>query len=199
MARQHKALLIVNMLNDFIQPGAPMEVPAGRAIIDAIAGEIRYAREKGRPIIYVCDRHEEGDPEFDLWPEHAVRGTPGAEVVEQLAPQPADYVVEKSAYSGFFHTELDALLDDLDIDDLLICGVTTNIGILYTAVDALMRGIGVVAPETCVAAINEEDHQFALRQINQVLTNPATRDWPKDTSATQALNSPALAEEESNQ
>ena len=182
MPRQHKALLIVNMLNDFIRPGAPMEVPAGRDIIDNIAGEIRYAREKSRPIIYICDRHDEGDPEFELWPVHAVRGTPGAEVVEELAPQPGDYVVEKTTYSGFFHTELDALLDDLDIDDLLICGVTTNIGILYTAADALMRNIGVIAPETCVAATDEEDHRFALRQINHVLTNPATREWQNEES-----------------
>ena len=174
---ERKALLIVNMLNDFIQEGAPMEVPRGRQIVDNIKGEIRYAREKGRPIIYLCDRHEPDDVEFDFWPRHAVLGTPGANLFEPLAPAMGDYVVHKTTYSGFFHTELDSLLDDLDIDDLLICGVLTNIGILYTAVDALQRGIGVIVPETCVAAINQTDHRFALRQINEVLTNPATRDW----------------------
>lgn len=179
MAGQQKALLIVNMLKDFIEPGSPMEVAAGRDIIDAITGEIRYAREKGRPIIYLCDRHDADDPEFERWPAHAVRGTAGADVIEALAPQPGDFMVEKNSYSGFFHTDLDALLDDLDIDDLLICGVPTNVGVLYTAVDALMRGIGVIAPETCVAAANLDDHLFALRQINEVLTNPATRDWQK--------------------
>ena len=179
MAKQHKALLIVNMLNDFILPGAPLEVPAGRDIIDSIAGEIRYAREKGRPIFHIVDCHEPDDPEFDLWPVHAVRGTDGARVIDALALQPGDYLVEKRSYSGFFHTELDGLLDDLDIDDLLICGVLTNVGVLYTAVDALMRGIGVIAPQTCVAAANPEDQAFALRQINEVLTNPATREWQK--------------------
>jgi nicotinamidase-related amidase len=179
MAEQRKALLIVNMLRDFIDPGAPMEVQGARDIIDSIAGEIRYAREKGRPIIFLCDRHEVDDPEFELWPAHAVRDTPGAEVVEALAPQPGDFVIEKSSYSGFFHTELDVLLDELDIDDLLICGVPTNVGVLYTAVDAMMRGIGVIAPETCVAASNADDHRFALRQINEVLGNPATSDWKK--------------------
>ncbi len=179
MERQHKALLIVNMLKDFVEPGAPMEVPAGRDIIENIAGEIRYAREKGRPIIYICDSHEPDDPEFDLWPPHAIKDTEGARVIDALAPQPGDYVVSKSSYSGFFRTNLDGLLEDLDIDDLLICGVVTNVGVLYTAVDALQRGIGVIAPETCAAAQTEEDHRFALRQINEVLTNPATRDWQK--------------------
>ncbi len=177
--REHKALLIVDMVEDFVAPGAPMEVSRARDIIDNIAGEIRYAREKKRPVIYVVDRHEPDDPEFDRWPVHSVRDTPGAQIIEALAPQPGDYVVAKNSYSGFFHTELDALLDDLDIDDLLICGVTTNVGVLYTAADAIMRGIGVIAPETCVAARSPEDHAFALRQINEVLTNPAVRDWQK--------------------
>ena len=169
MDQPHKALLIVDMLKDFIDEGAPLQVPAGRWIVENIAGEIRYAREKGRPIIYLCDRHAADDPEFDYWPAHAVKGTPGAEVIDTLAPQPGDHVVEKTSYSGFFKSILEALLDELEIDEVLICGVLTNICVLYTAVDALQRGIRVIVPETCVAGLNEEDHKFALRQINEVL------------------------------
>lgn len=171
--------MIVNMLRDFIEPDAPMEVSSGRKIIDNIAGEITYARQKGRPVIYLIDAHDKDEPEFDLWPAHAVRGTPGAEIIEALAPIPGDHVVEKNSYSGFYHTELDSLLEDLEVGELLICGVMTNVGILYTAVGAIMRGIGVVVPETCSAAMTEQDHLFALRQINEVLTNPATRRWKK--------------------
>lgn len=171
--------MIVNMLKDFIDPGAPMEVPAGRGIIDNIVREISFAREKGRPVIYLVDRHDEDEPEFDLWPVHAVRGTQGAQIIEALAPLPGDHLVEKNSYSGFYQTELGALLDELDVDELLICGVMTNVGVLYTAVGAMMRGMGVVVPETCSAAMSEQDHLFALRQINEVLTNPATRRWKK--------------------
>jgi nicotinamidase-related amidase len=165
----HKALLIVDMLKDFIEDDAPLQVPAGKWIIENIAGEIRYAREKGRSIIYVCDRHAADDPEFEHWPPHAVKGTPGADVVDALAPQAGDHIVEKTSYSGFYRTKLEALLDEMEIDEVLICGVLTNICVLYTAVDALQRGIGVIVPETCVAALTEEDHRFALRQINEVL------------------------------
>ena len=169
MEKSHKALLIVDMLRDFIEEGAPMEVPAGRWIIENIAGEIRYAREKSRPIIYVCDRHEPDDPDFEVWPSHAVKGTPGAEVIDALEPQPGDQVVYKTGYSGFFRTNLEEILDELDIDELFITGVATNTCVLYTAMDAVQRGFGVIVPGPCVAALTEEDHNFALRQINEVL------------------------------
>jgi nicotinamidase-related amidase len=169
MDKPNKALLIIDMIRDFVDVGAAQEVPAGRWIIENILGEIRYAREKHRPIIFLCDRHEPDDPEFETGPRHAVRGTPGCEVIDALAPLPGDHLVEKSGYSGFFGTNLETLLDELEIDELLICGVLTNVGVLYTAMDAVQRGIGVIVPETCVAALTEEDHKFALRQINEVL------------------------------
>lgn len=175
MNKPNKALLIVDMLRDFIDEGAPLQVPAGKWIIENIAGEIRYAREKNRPVIYVCDRHPPDDPEFEVWPPHAVRDTPGAEIVDALAPQTGDHVVEKTGYSGFFRTRLEELLDELEIDEVLICGVLTNVCVLYTAVDALQRGIRVIVPETCVAGLTEEDHKCALRQLHDVL-KPIPRD-----------------------
>ena len=165
----HKALIIVDMLRDFIEEGAPMEVPAGRWIVENIAGEIRYAREKGRPIIFICQSHGKDDPDFDARPPYAVKGTPGAEVIEALEPQAGDQVVLKTGYSGFFRTNLEKILDELDIDEVFITGVATNTCVLYTAMDAVQRGFGVIVPGPCVAALTEEDHDFALRQINEVL------------------------------
>jgi len=165
----HKALIIVDMLRDFIEEGAPMEVPAGRWIVENIAGEIRYAREKGRPIIFICQSREKDDPDFDVHPPCAVKGTPGAEVIDALEPQAGDHIVLKTGYSGFFRTDLEKILDELDIDEVFITGVTTNTCVLYTAMDAVQRGFGVIVPGPCVAAITEEDHNFALRQINEVL------------------------------
>jgi len=175
MDKPYKALLIVDMLKDFIDEGAPLHVPAGKGIVEHIAGEIRYAREKGRPIIYLCDRHAPDDPEFEVWPPHAVSNTPGAEVIDELKPRPGDHVIEKAYYYGFFKTRLESLLEELDIEEVLICGVVTNICVLYTAVDALQRGLRVIVPETCVAALDERDHEFALRQINEIL-KPASKD-----------------------
>ncbi|MFN3532662.1 MAG: isochorismatase family protein, partial [Candidatus Brocadia sp.] len=58
------AILVVDMLNDFVNKGAPLEVPAARTIIDNIKKEIKKARKKHIPIIYCCDAHKDKDPEF---------------------------------------------------------------------------------------------------------------------------------------
>ncbi|MCD6129492.1 MAG: isochorismatase family protein, partial [Deltaproteobacteria bacterium] len=67
----NKALLIIDMLNDFILSGAPLEVPEARGIILNVKKEIEEARKNKEYIIYVCDSHTEDDKEFKIWPKHA--------------------------------------------------------------------------------------------------------------------------------
>lgn len=169
MERDFKALLIIDMQNDFVRQDGAAYVPGAEKIIEHIAGEINYAREKGRPIIYICQKHRPDDPEFQYWPPHAIEGTRGAEIVDDLAPQPGDVVIHNWGYSAFFQTDLEKLLDDLEVEELRICGLQTNTCVLYTAMDALQRGFRVVVPETCVASGDEEAGRVALRQICEVL------------------------------
>ncbi len=166
---EQTALIIIYMLEDFIAPGAPLEVPAGRGIVPVLAKRLEEARASGTPVIYVCDAHQPDDPEFSVWPPHAVRGTPGAQVVEPLAPREGELVITKTTYSGFYGTELEDALRELGVSHLVLTGVVTNICVLYTAVDALMRGYRVTVPPDCVAGLNDEDHAFALRQMEEVL------------------------------
>ena len=163
------ALLVIDLLNDFVLEGAPLEVPDARKIIAPIQAQIEKARKQHIPIFYLCDRHREDDPEFKVWPRHAVQGTPGAEVIAELTPTEGDCVIPKVSYSGFFETDLDERLRASGIEHLILTGCVTNICVLYTAVDAYMRGYTVDVPEDCVAGLNEEDHRFALRQIKEVL------------------------------
>lgn len=163
------ALIILDMLNDFILPGAPLEVPGGREIIPAIAREISRARKEGYPVIYVSDRHRADDPEFRVWPPHSVAGTKGAEVVDGLEPREGDILVDKTTYSGFYGTELEERLTRMGISELILCGVATEICVLYTAADAYMRGFRVTVPDGCTAGLTPGDHAFALKQIREVL------------------------------
>lgn len=164
-----KALLIIDMLNDFIKRGAPLEVPKARGIIRNIRRELEKARRAGIPVIYCCDRHEPRDQEFEVWPPHAVRGTQGAEIIEELRPIKGEPVVAKKTYSAFYHTSLEKILKRLGVKHLILTGVVTNICILYTAVDAYMRGYEITVPEDCVAGLKAEDSLFALRQIKGIL------------------------------
>ncbi len=164
-----KALLIIDMLNDFILPGAPLEVPETRKIIPNIKKEIKEARKNKEYIIYVCDSHTEDDKEFKIWPKHAVRGTEGAKIVKELSPQKEDFIIEKNTYDGFYETSLQSLLKQLNVDELTIVGCVSNICILYTASSAVLREYKVNIPLNCIASIDEDGRNYALKQFREVL------------------------------
>jgi nicotinamidase-related amidase len=166
-----EALLVIDMLNDFVLPGAPLEVPDTRRVIKNIQQEVNSARAAGRPVIYVCDAHAPDDREFARfgWPAHAVKGTKGAEVIDELAPGPGDVVVYKNTYSGFYGTSLDDVLKKLGVDSLRLTGCVTHICIMVTASDAVLRDYKVTVVEDGVAGIAREDHDAALRIMKNVM------------------------------
>ncbi len=165
------ALVIIDMLNDFVLPGAPLEVPAARDILPALKQRLDQARQDGMPVLYVCDAHDPDDREFARmgWPPHAVRGTRGAEVVAELRPLPNEPVIAKTSYSGFHDTDLDATLKKLGVEELILTGCVTSICVLYTAADAVMTGYRVTVPADCVAPLDPQDGAFALKQMRTVL------------------------------
>jgi nicotinamidase/pyrazinamidase len=164
-----KTLIIIDMTNDFVQAGASLEVPDNRKIIPNIGREILKAREEEYPIVYLCDAHAPDDKEFSMWPRHAVKGTKGAKVVDELEPEPNDTVVEKNSYSAFYNTRLEEVLESRGTEEVILMGCVTNICILYTAYDLVSRGYKVTVPRDCVAGLNKEDHEFALRQMEKIL------------------------------
>ena len=165
-----KALVVVDMLNDFVRPGAPLEVPETRAILPALRRRIRKARREGELVAYVCDAHRKDDPEFARmgWPPHAVEGTPGAAVVAAIAPEPGDVVVEKRTYSGFYGTTLHFALRRHGIRNLTLAGCVSNICILFISAEAAIRGYDVTVEERYVAGLSRKDHAFALDQMEKV-------------------------------
>ncbi len=166
-----EALLIIDMLNDFVIEGAPLEVPEARKIIPAIKKEIERAEAKGSPVIYICDAHDSDDKEFNKfgWPVHAVDGTKGAEVVDDLKPEKDDIVIKKTTYSGFFNTKLEDTLKNVGIDSVRLTGCVTHICILFTASDAVLRDYKVAVVEDGVAGLAREDHGAAIRIMKNVL------------------------------
>jgi len=166
-----EALLIMDMLNDFVLPGAPLEVPETRKVIPSIKREIQRARQEGNPVIYVCDAHAADDKEFLKfgWPPHAVKGTKGGQVVDELRPEEGDFIVKKTSYAGFYRTKLERILKDLGVGSLRLTGTVTHICILFTAYDAVMRDYAVTVVRDGVAGIDKEDHDAALRIMKNVL------------------------------
>jgi nicotinamidase-related amidase len=166
-----EALLVIDMLNDFVLPGAPLEVPETRNVIKNIRREIDAAHGSGRPVIFICDTHAPDDKEFAKfgWPPHAVAGTTGAEVVTELRPEGKDLVISKTTYSGFFGTDLEHTLDKLGVDNLRLTGCVTHICIMFTASDAVLRDYAVTVVGDGVAGLAKEDHDAAIRIMKNVM------------------------------
>ncbi len=163
------ALLIIDMLKDFIEKGAVLEVPQGRDIINNIRRLIDAAHSKGVPVIYICDAHSKDDHEFKYWPPHAIKGTRGAEVINELSPSEGDIVIEKRRYSGFFQTDLDLTLRERNIKSLILTGVLTNVCVFFTAADAFMRGYNLIIVSDGTASLSKEDHTWSLNQAKNIL------------------------------
>jgi len=162
------ALLIIDMLNDFVLSGAPLEIPRAKEIIPVIKSQIEAARFLGWLVVYVCDSHEKNDKEFEKWPKHAIKGTPGSDIVEALKPKVGDLVVPKTRYSGFFGTDLEEHLEVRKIEWLHLVGVATDICVLATAIDALMCDFEVVVYEKPTATLNLQRQSRVLKVMQDI-------------------------------
>jgi len=160
------AILVVDMLNDFCEPAGAMPLPGSERLYPRIQSLLEAARQVGSPVIWICDEHPPGDKEFEKRTEHCLVGSWGAQVVDALKPPEIEYRVAKRRYSGFFETDLDLRLRELDIKHLIITGVVTNICVRSTAHDAFFRGYDVIIPEDCVAATGEREQASSLYDID---------------------------------
>src|SRR2546421_8306381 len=158
------ALVVVDMQNDFVREGGSLLVPDAGATIPAIAGLLELARGHGMRVVYSQDTHRDGDPEWQIWPEHAREGSWGWEIVDALAPAEDETVIRKVRYDAFYGTPLDHLLRLWGVDTLVICGTVANICVHYTAASAALRWFKVVIPRDAVSALEAFDEESSLRQ-----------------------------------
>lgn len=163
------AVLVVDMLRGFLEPGHPLYCgDEARRIIPSVRRLLERELGQGSRLFFICDNHAPDDPEFKLFPPHCVRGTDEAEVIPELADLPG-IIVPKTRYSGFYGTTLDRRLRRLRPEKLVICGVCTDICVMHTAADARNRDYIVEVPTDCVASFDAEAHRWALRHMERVL------------------------------
>lgn len=169
------ALLIIDMQNDFANPKGKLFVPSAPATVPMMKGLIERARTGKATIIYTQDWHRPDDPEFKLWGEHAVAGTWGAEMIDDLKPEDGDYIIKKMTIDPFYGTSLDHVLRLLGTHTLIITGTVANICVLHAAASAAIRAYNMVYPIDVVSALNEFDYELAIRQIYFVYKGIITR------------------------
>jgi nicotinamidase-related amidase len=163
------AIIVVDMQNDFVAAGAPMETPAARAMIPKLAAALKICRNAGIRVIYTAHVHRRDGCDMglfdDMHPPIANRdalvdGTPGVDIYPELAPALDEHVIKKHRYSGFFGTDLDIILREWGIDTVIISGTTTENCCHATARDAMFRNYRVVFLSDATATYDYPDRGF---------------------------------------
>lgn len=177
------ALIVVDMQNDFVRVGAPLEVPDSRATIAPIRDTIALFRRLGRPVIFT--RFIAGPEETLLWtwspelrppvsccrPGH--RRTYGdakgeldcVAVIDELPVQPGDYVVDKYGYGAFHRTNLTDILRAVRADTVVVCGTVTQICVEETARQAFHEGLKTVVLSDGVSSFDPAMHAATLKNL----------------------------------
>jgi len=164
-----RALLVVDMLRGFLEPGAALYCgEAARAILPYVARRIRAYARRGEPVLFVCDRHAPDDPEFRLYPPHCVAGTPEAEIAPELPVPEGAVVLPKRTIDAFYRTGLEGRLRRLGVREVEVVGVCTNICVLMAVAGLTVRGYTAVVPRRGVATFDPAAHEPALEQMRSV-------------------------------
>ena len=162
-----KAVILVDMLNDFVT-GA-LTCDRARAIVPHLEKLVDAARKKGVYVIYANDAHIKGiDRELELWGDHAIIGTKGAEVIPELAPREGDFVIPKRRYSGFFGTDLHLLLTELGVDTVIMTGLHAHMCVRHTTADAYYWGYKIIVPTDATDSFTKEDYEYGIRYLKDV-------------------------------
>lgn len=177
------ALLVIDMQNDFVRQGAPLEVPDARQTIAPIRRLIEAFRARQRPIIFTrfFDREEPNlmwhwSPQ--CWPdvkscwrgfERSYPDCAGprdcSAVIDELAPEAHDIIIDKYGYGAFHDTDLDQRLKALGVASLLVTGTVTQICVEETAREAFHHGYPTTIVADAVSSYAPDLHAATLKNF----------------------------------
>jgi nicotinamidase-related amidase len=181
------ALVIIDMQRDFLQPGGfgaalGNDVSRLAGVVAPTQRLLAAAREAGLLVVHTREGHR---PDLsDLNPaKHRrghgalrigdpgpmgrilVRGEPGHDIVPELAPIPGEPVLDKPGKGAFYATDLELMLHARGVEQLIICGVTTEVCVNTTAREANDRGFECLVVSDCTGSYFPEFHAQALEMI----------------------------------
>ena len=164
----HTAVLVVDMMNDFCAEGGAMVLPGSERLVPPQNAVIRAVRDTGGVVAFIKDTHRpqaRREREFLKRTPHCIEGSWGAEVIDALDREPGDIEIVKRRYSGFFNTDLDLSLKDMEVDTLIVVGVVTNILRPLDGPRRLLPRLPGGVPEDCVAATGPREQDSSLYDI----------------------------------
>jgi nicotinamidase-related amidase len=181
------ALIIIDMQRDFLEPGGFGEtlgndVSQLARAVQPCAGVLRAARAAGLLVVHTREGHlpdlsdappakiARGAPSRrigDIGPmgRILIRGEAGHDIVPALCPLVDEIIIDKPGKGAFYATALDELLQKRGVENLLVCGVTTEVCVNTTVREANDRGYRCVVLSDCCASYFPEFHEFGLKMI----------------------------------
>lgn len=189
-----KALLIIDMQNDFL-PGGSLEVSEGDVVIPVI----NTIQDKFELVIATQDWHPEGHGSFAsshegkkpmdktdlngleqiLWPDHCVQGSEGAEFTKELDMRKVEAIFRKGmdpgidSYSGFYdngHKKSTGLADYLrgrNVTEVFVTGLAGDVCVNYTIMDALKEGFNTTLIIDGTRPVNKEAFEEAVENMKK--------------------------------
>ncbi len=159
------ALLVIDMLHYFADPGGRCYLPATAAIVPRIGALLEAWRGLSAPVIFTRHAHE-GDHDLGMlgrfYSDHIRAGRPEAETIAPLAPRPGEPVLRKTTYDAFIGTPLEQTLRDRGAEQVLVTGVLTHMCCETTARAAFCRGWEVHVAADATASSSQARHLAAL-------------------------------------
>ncbi len=171
------AIIIVDMLKDNLKEGSRHPIiQEARVIIPNLQKLLKEGRKNRFPVVFANDSFLEGDFIFrGRMKVHALRGTKGAEVIDELRSESGDIILPKRRFSAFFKTDLDQTLHTLRVDTIIVTGITVEVCVLMTAMDGLSHDFSVIILEDCTASQTKEMHQSCLNLYRNFILYPLLR------------------------
>ncbi len=184
------ALVLIEFQNDFTSEGGSLhgavaDVMEATSMIENTQAAIAAARAAGATIIHSPIQFAEGYNEITSHPygilkgvvdtNSFVKGAWGAEIVEDVAPEEGDIVLEgKRGLDAFASTNLDFILRSKGVQTVALAGFLTNCCVESTMRSAYEKGFEVVTLTDCVGATSIEEHENAIKYDYPMFSKPMT-------------------------
>ena len=184
----YTAVVMIDMQRDFLQPGGFGETLGNdvnllSAAIEPCRALLQGARRRGMLIIHTREGHrpdmldappakvERGAPRARIGDPGPmgrilIRGEPGHDLIPELYPLDGEPVIDKPGKGAFYATDLHTILCNRSIENLIVCGVTTEVCVHTTVREANDRGYRCIVPGDCCASYFPEFHEVGLRMIS---------------------------------